>query len=208
MILFIDKPSGITSFDAIRQMRRKLGIRKIGHAGTLDPLATGLLILATEKDTKKLTAFLKLDKEYEAEMELGKTSDTYDRDGKIQVIIEHPEISRENLDAALKEFVGEIEQTPPAYSAIKVWGKPAYKYARKGEKVELPSRKIRIFEIEVLDFTPPFVRLRVQCSSGTYIRSLVHELGLTLGTGAIVQNLRRTKVGNFVLNSVPLEKLI
>lgn len=200
MILFVDKPSGITSFDVIRRLRKQLGIRKIGHAGTLDPLATGLLIIATEKDTKKLTEFLKLDKEYEVEMELGKISDTYDADGKIKVLEENPTVTRDEFNAALQKFLGEIEQIPPAFSAIKIKGKPAYTYARKGEAVKLPSRKVKIFVIEMLDFQSPFARLKIHGSSGTYIRSLIHDVGQKLGCGAIVIKLRRTKIGPYTVS--------
>ncbi|MBI2453579.1 tRNA pseudouridine(55) synthase TruB [Candidatus Peregrinibacteria bacterium] len=195
-ILFIDKPSGITSFDVIRRLRKRLNIKKIGHAGTLDPLATGLLIIGVGNGTKQLEKFMKLPKEYEVLVEFCKVSNTYDADGVIEPGPEPlREISRDVFNAELKIFIGEIEQIPPAFSAKKIQGQRAYEPARRGEKVEMKPNKISIFAIEVMEWNWPFVRLRVRCSKGTYIRSLAHDLGFALGCGGYVKELRRTAIG-------------
>lgn len=203
-IIFIDKPSGITSFDVIRKLRQKLGIRKMGHAGTLDPLATGLLIIGLEKATKELATYMGLPKEYEVLIEFGKISTTYDAQGELTDVIATPtqdrgkqSLAREDFEKILTHFVGEIDQIPPPFSAIRVKGKRAYDLARRGEKVELASRKIRIYSIEILDWNWPLVRLRVKCGKGTYIRSLAHDLGQKIGCGAYVKELRRTAIGGF-----------
>lgn len=197
-ILFIDKPSGITSFDVIRQLRRKLGIRKMGHAGTLDPLATGLLIIALEGATKEISQYMNLDKTYEVLIEFGKISDTYDADGNIKdQKSEIKNIEKSELEGALKNFIGEIQQVPPAFSAIRVKGKRAYDLAREGKEVKLEPRHVTIHSIEVLDWSWPLVRLRVRCGKGTYIRSLAHDLGQQLGCGGYVKELRRTAIGPY-----------
>ncbi len=197
-ILFIDKPSGITSFDVIRKLRQKLGIQKMGHAGTLDPLATGLLIIGLEKATKELAAYMGLPKEYEALAEFGKVSTTYDAQGELRITNDElRKVPREEFEKILPHFVGEIDQTPPQFSAIRVKGKRAYDLARRGEKMELASRKVRIDSIEILDWNWPLVRLRVKCGKGTYIRSLAHDLGQKIGCGAYVKELRRTAIGDF-----------
>jgi len=169
---------------------------KVGHCGTLDPFATGLLILLTGKMTKKSDEFLKLDKVYEATIELGATSTTGDPEGEITKCAAK-EISSEEVQEVLKKFVGEIEQTPPAYSAIKVDGQRAYKLARAGKKVEIPARKVTIHNIELLEFEFPELKIRVHCSSGTYIRTLAEDIGKALGTGAYTKELRRLKVGDW-----------
>lgn len=205
-ILLIDKPSGITSFDVIRRLRTKLGIRKMGHAGTLDPLATGLLIIGLEKATKELAHYMGLAKEYEVLIEFGKVSTTYDADGELQFTnSELSMMSREEFEKQLQNFVGDIQQTPPPFSAIHVNGKRAYDLARRGEEVKLEPRKIQISAIEILNFDWPLARLRVQCGKGTYIRSLAHDLGAALGCGGYVKELRRTAIGDFrVENASPL----
>ncbi|MBI2638956.1 tRNA pseudouridine(55) synthase TruB [Candidatus Peregrinibacteria bacterium] len=197
-ILLIDKPSGITSFDVIRRLRQKLGIRKMGHAGTLDPLATGLLIIGLEKATKELAAYMGLPKEYEVLVEFGKVSTTYDAQGELRMMNDElQDVSREDFEKILKNFIGEIDQTPPQFSAIRVKGKRAYDLARRGEKVELASRKVRIDSIEILDWNWPFVSLRVKCGKGTYIRSLAHDIGQKIECGGYVKELRRTAIGDF-----------
>lgn len=203
-ILLIDKPSGITSFDVIRKLRRQLVIRKMGHAGTLDPLATGLLIIATEKDTKRISEFMGLPKEYEVLIEFGKVSTTYDADGEIT---EMPlrSVSRDELEKTLQKFIGEIEQMPPIFSALKINGKRACDRVRAGEKVELKPRKITISKIEIQEWNWPMVRLKVNCGKGTYIRSLAHDLGQALGCGGYVKELRRTAIGN--INVINAQKL-
>jgi tRNA pseudouridine55 synthase len=202
-ILLIDKPSGITSFDVIRKLRRQLGIRKMGHAGTLDPLASGLLIIALNEATKQLGDFMNLPKEYEVLIEFGKTSNTYDADG---VILCHPEpvegrqsevVTLAELQSALKTFTGEILQTPPAFSAKRINGQHAYDLARKGIEVKLEPKKVTVHSIDILSFEWPFVSLRIKCSKGTYIRSIAHDLGQKLGCGGYVKALRRTAIGEY-----------
>lgn len=195
-ILLIDKPSGMTSFDVIRHLRRTLGIKKMGHAGTLDPLATGLLIIAVGKATKRISEFMGQPKEYEVLIEFGKTSNTYDADG---IITEGAlrNVSREEFENALVPFIGDIQQMPPAFSALKIKGQRAYDLARKGEKVELQPRLVHIESIEILEWRWPLVGLRVKCGKGTYIRSIAHDLGTVLGTGGYVKELRRTAIGEF-----------
>ena len=206
MILLIDKPKGITSFGVIRVLRRQLGIRKMGHAGTLDPLATGLLIIGTEKSTKELASFMGLPKEYEFVVEFGKTSTSYDADGEITEG-QLREVSREEFEAALQPFVGEIQQRPPIFSAIKVNGRRAYDRARKGEEVVLEPRTVTISSLEVLEWNWPFVKMRMACSKGTYVRSLAHDLGQVLGVGGYVTELRRTAIGSYRVEDAELLEL-
>ncbi|MBI4995068.1 tRNA pseudouridine(55) synthase TruB [Candidatus Peregrinibacteria bacterium] len=195
-ILLIDKPSGITSFDVIRQLRKKLGIRKMGHAGTLDPLATGLLIIAVGAATKEISKYMGLPKEYEVLIEFGKTSTTYDADGEIsQGILK--DVSRAEFKNVLKNFVGEIMQMPPIFSAKKIKGVRAYDLARQGKEVKLEPRKVQIDKIEIIEWSWPFVRLRINCGKGTYIRSIAHDIGEKLGCGGYVCELRRTAIGEF-----------
>lgn len=196
MILLIDKPKGITSFDVIRRLRRKLGVRKMGHAGTLDPLATGLLIIAVGKATKELSRYMGLPKKYEVLIEFGKVSTTYDADGKLtEMPMEN--VARNEFENALKNFIGEINQIPPAFSAIHVNGQRAHDLARKGIKVEMAPRKVQIHGIKILDFSWPLISLEVSCGKGTYIRSLAHDIGQMLGCGGYVKELRRTAIGDF-----------
>lgn len=195
-ILFIDKPSGITSFDVIRRLRKKLGLRKMGHAGTLDPLATGLLIIAVEEATKKISHYVGLPKEYEVTIEFGKVSTTYDADGEITEG-KLSSITRGAFEEVLKKFIGTTNQTPPPFSAIRVHGRRAYDLARKGEKVTLSPRPIWVRSIEIRGFYWPLVSLRVICGKGTYIRSLAHDIGRELGCGGYVKALRRTAIGQF-----------
>ena len=196
MILLIDKPKGITSFDVIRLLRKKLGITKMGHAGTLDPLATGLLIIATDSATKEISKYMGLPKEYEVLIEFGKTSTTYDADGEITNCV-LSDVGRSEFEKVLWNFIGEIAQTPPIFSAKKIKGVRAYDLARQGKEVKLEPRIVRIDKIEILEWNWPFVRLRVNCGKGTYIRSLAHDIGAKLGCGGYVKELRRTAIGEF-----------
>ncbi|MCH7828283.1 tRNA pseudouridine(55) synthase TruB [Patescibacteria group bacterium] len=209
MVLNINKPKGITSHDVVDEVRRQTGERRVGHAGTLDPFATGVLVVAVgREDTKKLTEITKnTKKEYVATLELGKTSTTGDPEGQISLVsLSYPHLSE--IKDTLRSFVGEIKQTPPPYSAIKVKGVPAYKLARRGVNVVLPSRKVQIHEIGVLKYSPPSLKIRVVCSAGTYIRSLAKDIGETLGTGAYLTELERTRVGDFTIkDSISLEQL-
>jgi tRNA pseudouridine55 synthase len=211
-ILLIDKPAGITSFDVIRKLRQKTGIRKFGHAGTLDPLATGLMIIGVEKGTKRLEEFLKLDKEYIAEVRIGEERSTDDLEGEIVVEQETGDISTEAIAFAVAKLVGTVTLPVSAYSAIKKDGKPLYKKAReavlKGEVfTDVPMRQMVVHEAELLSHAPVVLEgkkrhvatVRFHVASGTYIRSLGKELGRLLGYPATLQSLRRTKIGQFTV---------
>jgi tRNA pseudouridine55 synthase len=196
-VLLIDKPYEWSSFDVIRKVRNTIKIKKVGHAGTLDPLATGLLIVCTGKKTKNIEAIQHQEKEYTGEFILGKTTASYDLETEI---IPGPDISfitpQHILDTALK-FKGYIQQVPPVYSAIKVNGVRLYKKARKGQVVDVKPREVFIKEFVVEEISLPSVRFRVVCSKGTYIRSLAHDFGQALGVGAYLSSLRRTRIGDF-----------
>lgn len=200
-IILVDKPAGISSFGAVAKVRAKLKAKfghkvKVGHTGTLDPFATGLLILLSGKMTKKSSEFLKLDKVYEARLKLGYTSTTGDPEGKIEKYNDKT-IDIHQIQIIIKQFIGKITQTPPKYSAIKINGERAYKLARQGKDFEIPSRQVEIYSIEILDYHYPELRIRVHCSSGTYIRTLAEDIGKKLGTGAHLTALRRTKIGTY-----------
>jgi tRNA pseudouridine55 synthase len=210
-IILIDKPAGMTSFGVVARVRRVLSEKaghkvKVGHTGTLDPFATGLLILLVGKATKRSDEFLKLDKEYEAEIVLGKTSTTGDPEGEITPADgEIP--SEEAIRGLLAGLEGDLMQKPPIYSAIKIDGQRAYKLARKGQAPDVPERKVTIYELELLEYAYPSLKIRAKVSSGTYIRTLAEQIGVKLGSGAYCQGLRRTKVGQYdVSSALPLEK--
>jgi tRNA pseudouridine55 synthase len=207
--ILINKPAGITSHDVVDKLREITKIKKIGHAGTLDPFATGLLILGIGREfTKKLSVFQKKNKEYIATLKLGAESDTFDKEGKIveKKVEKIPE--RKEIEEVLKSFLGEIEQIPPAFSAKKIKGKKLYELARKGIKVEPKPQKVKIYEISILEYNFPYLKIKVKCSSGTYIRSLANDIGKKLGCGAYVEDLIRTKIGEFSIeNAVELSKL-
>ncbi|MFA6917224.1 MAG: tRNA pseudouridine(55) synthase TruB [Candidatus Gracilibacteria bacterium] len=207
--LLIDKEIGVSSFDVVKRVRSLTREPHVGHAGTLDPLATGLLVVAIGEATKLLEYFIGCDKEYEVSACFGKVSDTYDSDGKITIVDGKAYHDSEEIVSVIKQkFIGEIEQIPPQYSAIKVKGKRAYEIARKGGSVELKARKVNILRFDLREFDWPVVSFRVKCGSGTYIRSLIHDLGRELGCGAYVTKLRRTKVDNFPVEmSCEVEKL-
>ncbi len=198
-IILIDKPAGMSSFGVVARVRRKLSTElghkvKVGHTGTLDPFATGLLILLAGKATKRSNEFLKLDKVYEAEIYLGATSTTGDPEGEItKNEVEAP--AREAVEAAVNSFIGKISQKVPQFSAVKINGERAYKLARKGQDFETPTREIEIYAIEILDYSFPTLKIRCHVSSGTYIRTLGEDIGAKLGTGAYLTALRRTKIG-------------
>ncbi|MBI2595039.1 MAG: tRNA pseudouridine(55) synthase TruB [Candidatus Colwellbacteria bacterium] len=202
MILNLRKPSGITSHDMVEIVRRLTGEARVGHGGTLDPFAEGVLVIgAGRESTKKLHRILKgTDKEYIATLKLGETSTTGDPEGKIKITAPSEkiaEITNERLAMSFSKFIGEIEQTPPAYSALKIKGVPAYKLARRGETPILQKRKVIIRELELVEYDPPLIRIRTVVSSGTYIRSLAEDIGRALGVGAYLQELTRTRVGEF-----------
>lgn len=210
-ILLIDKPAGVTSFGVVARVRRilseKAGKRaKVGHTGTLDPFATGLLILLVGKGTKRSNEFLKLDKWYEATIRLGATSTTGDPEGEIAYKEGISEPDYEVVKKVVQSFQGEILQRVPSFSAVKIDGERAYKLARKGVKVEMPTRKVEIFSIEILDYGWPELKIRCHVSSGTYIRTLGEDIGEKLATGGYLTELRRTKVGKYrVEDAVLLE---
>lgn len=196
-VLNIDKPLGVTSHDVVNRVRRTLGLRRVGHAGTLDPLATGVLVLCVGRATRLLEYVVGQPKQYVATLRLGQTTDTYDAEGDI-VAERAVAVSDAALAAALDQFRGEIEQVPPIYSAIKRDGQPLYKLARKGMAVEAPpARPITIYQLDLLAREGDDVTLRVDCSTGTYIRSLAHDLGQMLGCGGHLIGLRRTHIGHF-----------
>ncbi len=200
-IVLIDKPSGMTSFGVVARIRRKRSERagkkiKVGHTGTLDPFATGLMILVVGKETKNAETYSKLDKTYEATIHLGKSSTTGDPEGELTKVSDKVP-TLEELKAALAPFVGEIQQTPPAFSAIKIDGQRAYKLARAGETVEMPVRTVTIHSLELLDYKYPEVRIRTHVSSGTYIRTLAEDIGKVLETGAYCTQLRRTSIADW-----------
>ena len=198
MLLNIRKPKGITSHDVVDEVRKITGEKRVGHAGTLDPFAEGVLIIGvTRESTKRLKELLKSDKEYIALLELGKESSTGDPEGDITTITEKVNVSKQQIKRVLQSFTGEIEQRPPVYSAIKIRGVPSYKLARKGKPVLLEKRKIKIYKITLLSFTPPFLKLKIASSSGTYIRSLAQDIGRELRVGAYLKELTRTRVGTF-----------
>lgn len=209
-VLFIDKPAGWTSFDVVAKLRRITGIKKIGHAGTLDPFATGLLIVAVGKEaTKKIDAFVKLGKTYEATFVLGATSTTQDPEGTI-CLAENIEtrMEKREIEQALARLTGTIEQIPPMHSAIKVNGQRLYKLAREGKEVERKPRRVTVHTFDILDYAWPELRVHILCSSGTYIRALARDLGEILGVGAYVSQLRRTSIGDFsVENAISLDTL-
>lgn len=205
----INKPKLWSSYDVIRFLKKKFGFKKIGHAGTLDPLATGLLIVLLGRYTKKFSHFQKFNKEYKAAICLGIKTDTYDREGKI--VFRYKEaikIDKKQLLKILQSFQGEILQRPPIFSAVKIKGKPAYKLALAKKKIELKPRKVKVKKIKLLKISSPKIFLQVICSSGTYLRSLAHDIGEKLGFGAHLQDLERTRIREFNLREAkPPQKI-
>jgi len=204
-MVLADKPAGITSFGVVARVRRRLSEKlgkkaKVGHTGTLDPFATGLMIIVTGKECRNAMNYSKLDKEYEAVIRLGQTSTTGDPEGDI-INISDAIPTKQAVEAALVPFRGEITQRPPIFSAIKINGRRAYDLARKGEAVEIPERQVTIYALELIDYNYPDVRVRAHVSSGTYIRSLAEDIGKVLETGAYCSELRRTKVGEWSIDN-------
>jgi tRNA pseudouridine55 synthase len=196
-VLLIDKPLEWTSYDVIRKLRKIINIKKIGHAGTLDPLASGLLIVCTGKFTKKINEYMAQEKEYTGTITLGAVTPTYDRESAPESFKPLNGITDEIITEKTKQFTGEILQTPPIHSAIKQNGKPVYLMARKGLDVVLEPRKITIKEFEITKIDLPVITFKVVCSTGTYIRSLANDFGIALGCGGYLSELRRTRIGNF-----------
>ena len=208
-VLLIDKPLHWTSFDMVRKIRGMLRIKKVGHAGTLDPLATGLLIICTGKFTKKINEYMSAIKEYTGSFILGAVTPTYDLESLPEQEKDFSFVTDELLLTTVKKFEGEIDQFPPVYSAIKKEGVALYELARRGEAVELKSRKINIYDFIITSVELPIVHFKVICSTGTYIRSLAHDVGRDLGCGAYLSSLRRTKIGEFKVDDAEtIEKLI
>lgn len=209
-VLLVDKPAGITSFGVVARVRRRLSEQlgrkaKVGHTGTLDPFATGLMIIVTGKECRNAMNYSKLDKEYEATIRLGASSSTGDPEGTLTPV-SSAEPDEDTVKEALRHFIGEITQTPPAFSAIKVNGRRAYDLAREGKPVEIPPRQVTIYSLELMSYDYPDIRIRVHVSSGTYIRSLAEDIGTALKTGAYCTELRRTKVGKWsVEDATPIE---
>ncbi len=196
-ILLIDKPKGITSFDVIRLLRKKLGIRKMGHSGTLDPLATGLLLIGVGTGTKKLSSLIGLPKTYEAEILLGKKTDTGDVTGRIIEEKEIPQFSKEDVELVLHGMLGEHMLTVPLYSAIKKDGKALYAYAREGLAIEAPQKPMKVIQISLIDLNETTLKVFFEVSSGTYIRTLAELLAERLGTVGTIVNLRRLSIGMY-----------
>lgn len=205
-VLYINKPLNWTSFTLVRKLRnklcRKLGIKKlkVGHAGTLDPLATGVMIVCTGKKTKLIESFQYQTKEYIATIKIGETTPSFDLETAVDGVFPVEHITQELVEVKLKDFIGEIEQVPPTYSACKVDGKRAYEFAREGQDVELKPKLLVIDEIELLDYSFPEIRVRVVCSKGTYIRALARDIGVALGSGAHLTALERTRIGEVTLD--------
>jgi tRNA pseudouridine55 synthase len=205
-ILLFDKELDWTSFDLVRKLRnfltRKTGVKKlkVGHAGTLDPKATGLMIVCTGKETKNIDLIQAKEKEYIATIKLGATTPSYDLETRENETFPTSHINTEFLRNALDQFLGEIDQVPPLFSAVKIEGKRAYEHARKGNEVELQPKKITISELEIVEFSSTEIVLRIVCSKGTYIRALARDLGQALGSGAYLVGLRRTRIGDFRVN--------
>ena len=203
-ILLIDKPAGMTSFGVVARVRRVLSQQagkkvKVGHTGTLDPFATGLLILCVGKETKNAMSYTKLDKVYEATIRLGQVSTTGDLEGEV-TDVNDKQPTQEEVVAVLEKFTGESTQRPPIYSAIKIGGRRAYDLARAGKEVEIPERTVTIYSLELVEYAYPELKVRTHVSSGTYIRSLAQDIGEILGVGAYCTQLRRTKVADWQVN--------
>ena len=207
-VLVVDKPVGLTSHDVVQIIRRGTGIRRAGHTGTLDPRASGVLVILVGPAVRLSEYVSASDKRYQATVRLGASTDTYDAEGTILSTRSVEDVTEESFNEILQTFTGEIIQVPPPYSAVKVKGRKAYEIAREGEEVILEPRTINVYSLEILEWSPPEVVIDVYCSSGTYVRSLANDLGKSLGTGAHLVGLRRTKSGRFTLrDAVPLRRL-
>lgn len=200
-LLLLNKPAGPTSHDMVERVRAISGIRQIGHAGTLDPFAQGLLILLVGEATKRAESFLGLPKSYDALLRLGMESDTHDIAGTLQTVAVQQSPARDTIAAALKQFRGTFLQTPPQFSAIKTKGKKAYEEARKGKIIILPPREITVYKLEIIHYQYPLLALTLHVSSGTYVRAIARDLGKALGIGAVAASLTRTRIGNFLLKN-------
>lgn len=208
-LLLVDKPSGPTSHDVVAQIRRRFRIPKVGHGGTLDPMATGLLVILLGKGTKISERVMGHDKTYEATLRLGVETDSQDADGQIVAEKDPAGVSADQVRAQMRARLGDQLQTPPMVSAIKLNGVPLYKLARQGQTVERAPKLIHVYRFELLDFSPPDVRFVVECTKGTYVRTLAHDIGQALGVGAHLVQLRRTKIGQLdVAQAAALDGLL
>jgi len=205
----VNKPLNWTSFDVVNKLRSAFKLKKVGHAGTLDPLATGLLILCTGKMTKQIDSFQSLEKEYEGKFIIGSTSPSYDLETLPTKPVSIENVTEEHIYNTAKSFLGIIKQIPPPYSSIKLKGKRAYELARKGEQFELKSREVEIKKFEIVKIAKPEIQFRVVCTKGTYIRSLAHDFGQKLNTGALLSELCRTRIGEYRLeNAKTVEEIL
>lgn len=198
--VLLDKPLNWTSFDVVSKIRNTLGVKKVGHAGTLDPMATGLLIICTGKKTKEIMSFQDLEKTYTGSILLGKRSMSMDLETELIGDVDLSSIKDEDIYNAKEKFVGNIFQVPPMFSAIKFKGKSLYNIARKGKTIELKPREVKVSKFEILEINKPYVKFVITCSKGTYIRSIANDLGKELGCGGVLNSLRRTAIGNFSVN--------
>jgi tRNA pseudouridine55 synthase len=198
-VLLVNKPVEWTSFDVVNKLRYRLKIKKVGHAGTLDPLATGLLIICTGKMTKRIDEFMGLEKEYTGKFILGQSTPSHDLETEVSEQKDISSLTDEMITSAARSFVGRISQLPPLHSAIRIGGKRAYAFARKGKEIELKPREVEISEFEITGIRLPEVSFRIVCSKGTYIRSIARDFGNTLGVGAYLTDLCRTRIGTFTL---------
>ena len=210
--LLIDKPLNWTSFDAVKYIRRSLTSKfkikkiKVGHAGTLDPLASGLLIICIGKQTKKISEYQNLPKSYTGRFKLGESTPSYDRETEVNKSFSYSHINESDLHNLAKKYIGKNMQKPPVYSAIKKDGKRMYEYARKNIKIEIQERKIEIYEFEITNFSSPYVEFIIKCSKGTYIRSIANDFGQRLNSGSFLYELRRTGIGDFsILNALKIQ---
>tara|TARA_B100001057_G_scaffold432103_1_gene460036 strand:- start:12020 stop:12709 length:690 start_codon:yes stop_codon:yes gene_type:complete len=210
--LLIDKPLNWTSFDAVKYIRGSLTSKfkikkiKVGHAGTLDPLASGLLIICIGKETKKISEYQNLPKSYTGRFKLGESTPSYDRETEVNKSFSYSHINESDLHNLAKKFIGKKMQKPPVYSAIKKDGKRMYEYARKNIKIEIQERKIEIYEFEITNFSSPYVEFIIKCSKGTYIRSIANDFGQRLNSGSFLYELRRTGIGDFsILNALKIQ---
>ena len=208
-LLLVDKPAGPTSHDLVDEIRRRFRIDKVGHGGTLDPMATGLLIILLGRGTKLSNYVMGADKVYEGLMYFGATTDTEDLDGKVLAQVDCSSVTRESVEREMAKLVGDVMQTPPMVSAVKLNGVPLYKLARKGKTVEREARLIHIYEFKLLDFSLPRVQFRLRCTKGTYVRTLCADIGRALGCGAYLEQLRRTESGSMkVENAIGFQTIL
>lgn len=208
-LLLVNKPSGITSFKLVNLIKKKLQVKKAGHCGTLDPLASGLMLVLTGKATKLQDKFMKQDKVYFASVKLGTKTDSGDLAGKVVQQSDYSHVDIDKIKNVCKDFIGETEQIPPMFSALKVGGKKLYELARKGIEIERKRRKITIYFIDVIDYSDGIIKIRVKCSSGTYIRTLAEDIGKKLKTDAVLNNLVREEIGDYSLaEAVALDEIV